>query len=122
MNRTITNTFTGLMAVASISFGISANAAEPARANYENELERCIAELRVNLDTKGASKLRHRVTRVQQQGAYYIFDVETDRMNAQGQPVAGSVESRCLAHRWESSTVVSINNSEETGTRLAQSQ
>ena len=122
MNRTIKNTLSVFMALAIVSFGLGANAAEPARVNYENELERCIAELRLNLNTAGASQIRHRVIRVEQQGAYYVFDVETDRMNGQHQPVASPVESRCTAHRWQSSTVVVVGDREEAGARLAKSQ
>lgn len=122
MNRTIKNTFSAFTALAIVSFGLGAHAAEPARVNYENELERCIAELRLKLNTAGASQVRHRVVRVEQQGAYYVFDLETDRMNGQQQPITSPVESRCTAHRWQSSAVVVMGESEEAGARLAQSQ
>ena len=122
MNRIHRNILVSLVTAAGMLATASAMAGEPARANYDNELERCISDIRFRIDSAGASQLRHRVVDVQQQGAYYLFQIETDRLDASEKPVASTVNSRCNAHRWHAATELRIENESSEGTRLAKTQ
>jgi len=76
-------------------------------ARYAQPLDRCIGELRGELDTTGVAALRHTVIEIDRRGAWYAFDIRTDLIDAAG-VLIGAAHSRCDAHRWQARTAVNV--------------
>lgn len=78
-------------------------------ALYAGPLDRCIAELRVELDTTGAAVLRHTVIEIDRRGAWYAFAIRTDLIDDAGDRIGGA-STRCNAHRWQARTTVRVDH------------
>jgi len=76
-------------------------------AFYGDELDRCAAELRAELNMTGVTHLRHNVTDIDKVGVWYVFDIRTEMADSAGE-VIGRTETRCKAHRWNERTVVEV--------------
>lgn len=79
-------------------------------AFYGDELDRCAAELRSELDLTGVARLRHAVTEIDKMGVWYVFDIHTEMANDAGAVIART-DTRCKAHRWNERTVVEVTYS-----------
>ncbi len=82
-------------------------------ALYAQPLDRCIAELRAELDTTGAAAIRHTVIEIDRRGAWYAFDIRTDLMDDAG-VLIGAANTRCDAHRWQARTAVNVTRQPTT--------
>ncbi len=78
-------------------------------AFYADELDRCTAELRTELNTTGAAGLRHTVVDIGKVGVWYVFDIQTNIVDDDG-AVIGQAETRCKSHRWREQTVVNVKS------------
>ena len=88
-------------------------------AFYADELDRCTAELRTELNTTGAAGLRHTVVDIEKVGVWYVFDIQTNIVDDDG-AVIGQAETRCKSHRWREQTIVDVKHqSPNRGMRLA---
>jgi len=76
-------------------------------AFYGDELDRCAAELRAELDLTGVSRLRHNVTNIDKVGVWYIFDIHTEMVD-NTDTVISDVKTSCKAHRWNEQTIVDV--------------
>jgi len=88
-------------------------------AFYGDELDRCAAELRTELDLTGATRLSHTVTGIDKVGVWYVFDIQTEIAD-DTDTVIGRTKTRCKAHRWnEQTSVVVTKQFSANNTRLA---
>ncbi len=44
---------------------------------FQDELNTCVAAVREHIDTAGATKITHRVTKVEPRGASYVLEIDT---------------------------------------------
>ncbi len=77
-------------------------------AFYGDELERCAAQLRTELNLNDVALVRHDVTEIDKVGVWYVFDIRTALVDA-ADTVISEVETRCKAHRWNERTVVDLS-------------
>ena len=84
--------------------------------NYGNELERCVAQIRADIDAGPTTELEHRVTDVNKSGAWYQFTIET-RTSAAATPVT----STCEANRFNELTQLDIELPETNAVQVASS-
>ena len=98
--------------------GTSIASAEPLLSikNYGNELERCVAQIRADINAGSATELEHRVTQISKDGAWYRFTIETSAA-AETVPVI----STCEANRFNELTRLDIELPETTAVRVASS-
>ncbi len=78
-------------------------------AFYGDDLDRCIAELRTELDTTGATGLQHTVTGIDKVGVWYVFDIQTNIVDGTG-AVIGRARTHCKSHRFKEQTRVEVKN------------
>ena len=71
---------------------------------YANELDRCVAALRTELQDEQTRQLRYTVTRLDTRGAWYEFEIRSEVFNELDGPVVRSEQSNCRAHRWSDDT------------------
>lgn len=98
--------FRTTLVAAALTAGCAAQAAEPVRANYANELERCVAALRVDLQDANTLKLRYTVTDVARRGVWYEFDIRSEVFESIGGPAVRATQSHCRSHRWSDATQI----------------
>lgn len=98
MNRLRQTCVYGLAAALLLAGSATAAPASP--------LERCIGEIRSDLlehPAEGAvSRIEHRVTRRQRQGAWEDFVIRTSAWNGSADRPTQAVRYHCRAHRFES--------------------
>lgn len=86
---------------------------------YGDDLDRCTIELRTELDTTGATSLKHIVTDIDKRGVWYVFDIETDIADATG-TVIRRAKTSCKSHRFSENTTVEVKyQSPASDVRLA---
>ncbi len=78
-------------------------------ALYGEKLDRCAVELRSELNTAGAARLRHTVTDIDKVGVWYVFDIQSETLDETG-AVTGQATTLCKAHRWTEQTVVEVRD------------
>ncbi len=111
--RNIMNSIKPAILAALIALSGVANAAELLSPNhYGNELDRCVAEIRAGIAAGPQTELKHQVTEVSKDGAWYKFVIET-------QDGGKSVTSNCQANRFSSETRLDIKTGTVDATRLA---
>lgn len=76
-------------------------------AFYGDDLDRCTVELRTELNTTGATGLHHTVTDIDKVGVWFVFDIETNIVDATG-AVIRRAKTRCKSHRWTEQIVVEV--------------
>ena len=80
---------------------------------YGNELDRCISEIRSALGTTTASAIRHDITGIEKQGAWYSFDITTARI-IDADTTEDIATTECRAHRFNDRTKAQIQQLEQT--------
>jgi len=78
-------------------------------AFYGDDLDRCIVELRAELDTTGATGLQHTITGIDKVGVWYVFDIQTNIVDGTG-AVIGQAVTHCKSHRFKEQTLVEVKN------------
>ena len=76
-------------------------------ALYGDELDRCAAGLRTQLDLQGAARVQHNVTDIDKVSAWYVFTIRTTVFD-DTDTVMASATTRCKAHRMTPQTVVEV--------------
>jgi hypothetical protein len=74
---------------------------------YGDELDRCTAEMRAELNLAGVTRLQHTLIDIDKVGVWYVFDIQTmayDDMDT----VMIAAATHCKAHRWTGETVVEV--------------
>ena len=100
-----------ITAAAAFLASLAVNAEPLARANYDDSLQRCIAEIRGGISETG--KLSHYVRDISRDRLWYEFRIDT--VDATG---AKSATSNCRAYRFEDRVRVE-RLAPEDATRLA---
>ncbi len=83
-------------------------------AFFADELDRCAAGLRTELNTNGAARLQHTVTDIEKAGVWYVFNIRTNIIDDAG-AVIGQAETRCKSHRQNERTVVDVRGQFPSG-------
>jgi hypothetical protein len=96
-----------------ISASAAANATELlAPKHYGAELDRCITQIRTEMNVAADTRLEHRVTEIRKDGSWYRFAIETD-----GSGVTAT--SACQANRFSAETRLDMQRGTSEATRLA---
>ena len=80
------------------------------QAHFGDELERCVAGVRAQLEVPADARLRHLVTEVRRRGAWYEFTLETALVSNDGE-TRSLTSGSCRANRFSTAIGLSLNNS-----------
>jgi len=112
--KALLNTGMAIAAIAVMSTPALADDLLPS-AHYQDELDRCIAEIRDELNIDDSQRLQHRVTRIDKKNVWYEFVIET----ADTREIATST---CRAWRFDDRTVATVAPRAAAETQLAENR
>ena len=93
-----------IVALASVAGAATAAADVPKRFAYQDELQRCVDQLRPELNLREGDRVMHFLDDTSRRGQWYRFELETTVTDEAGTVVVEGLKVNCRANRWDSRT------------------
>jgi len=101
----LTKTLSAATAVLLATFSVANADTLLSPAHYGDELDRCVSEVRAELDSPADTRMRHSVVNIAKSGAWYTFTIESEVL-ATDESVSMTANSECRANRFTTATQV----------------
>lgn len=109
-----------------LALGLALAGAGPAVADvptgqFQDEIRRCVDQIRTGLDDGNVHRYRFEVSRADRTAGWYVFRIETTALDREGRLLAAPRQDRCAASRWDSRvTVEAVKESPGSSAALIQ--